>query len=92
MKYEDGYNYAISQLPENERDNWIIKPIEYKKSETITEFSVKSMPTTGQWNKCSKCGGNGMYIMWIENGKAHSTTGTTCYKCNGKGWTPKKTK
>lgn len=88
MKYEDGYNYAISQLPEDERGQWDIKPIEYKK----VTFSTKETPKTGQWNQCSKCNGTGLYVMWTENGKAMSTTGTTCYKCNGKGWTPKKTK
>lgn len=41
---------------------------------------------------CSKCNGNGKYVMSIINGQPFSFTGTTCYKCNGKGWIVKEKK
>jgi len=35
---------------------------------------------------CSKCGGTGFYCMGTLNGSPFSTTGFTCFPCNGTGW------
>ncbi len=81
--------YAISQLPESEQAEYTAKLPENKEKQArkdFTEFSQKPQPV-GYTRKCSKCEGTGLYVMWIENGKARSHTGTTCYKCNGRGWT-----
>lgn len=75
--------YAISLLPESEQAEFIAKLPE---SKPVTKFQVKSQPV-GFSKICSKCTGTGLYIQWIDNGKACSNTGTTCYKCNGRGWT-----
>jgi hypothetical protein len=39
---------------------------------------------------CSKCGGSGKYIMAMVDGRPWSTTGTTCWKCDGSEWVKSK--
>ena len=53
-------------------------------------WQVKPKPATAPDGmtiaRCSKCGGNGIFAMAIMNGRPWSATGTTCWKCEGRGW------
>ena len=42
------------------------------------------------YRECSKCGGTGKYAAYVLDGSLYSPTGTTCWKCNGSGWTKSK--
>jgi len=46
----------------------------------------ENIPDGKTASRCSKCNGNGRYVMAVVNGQPWSATGTTCYACGGKGW------
>lgn len=35
---------------------------------------------------CPKCNGSGVFATIVLDGVPYSPTGTTCWRCNGKGW------
>ena len=91
--YDDhAYLYAVSMLPEDEREEHlqVIEP----KYDAPKFAEKKRIPNKDGFTvcKCCKCGGTGVYAMWVENGRPASTTGTTCYPCNGTGWKYRKAK
>jgi len=48
------------------------------------------LPAGHEYQLCNKCGGNGLYIMEVRNGRPWSSTGIQCWKCGGVGWAIKK--
>lgn len=86
---DNSLKYAISQLSAEKQAEYIPQIPENKDAKKQAEkmvIKVKSQPA-GYTRICTKCAGNGIYAMEIRNGQPWSLTGTTCYKCNGRGWT-----